>query len=421
VQSTGPNLDPSALALDARELSPPLGRAVPVLAWMLAGVLLVSCAGRRPDPLEAHRRRAQFVGLPSARDFAAVTDTGVPATTGAAVLLSPEITAGRPWRELIASWNVDRGVGVEVAARAIYPDHSTQFYVLGQWSQDTHAFPRRSIPGQKDADGEVKTDTLVLKRPCERVQLRLILRGNKADPRQAIRFLGLSFSDPEFPVKPLDAALEARLKAPRTTPACETSAAPDGAARLSLPNPLRVPERSQLDYEGGRIWCSPTSLSMILGYWADRLNRGDLDVPVPEVARSVFDPNWPGTGNWPFNMAYAGGFDAMRAYVTRLSDLGEVERWVEAGVPVALSVSYNRLKGLPHGGSGHLVVCIGFTPQGDVVLNDPGTRGPIRRVVSRATVRQAWGESGQTVYLVHPAVWPVPADRLGHWFVGVRR
>jgi hypothetical protein len=40
----------------------------------------------------------------------------------------------------------------------------------------------------------------------------------------------------------------------------------------------------------------------------------------------------------------AGSYAGMRAYVTRLSDLSEVEDWIAAGLPVGLSLCRDRLE-----------------------------------------------------------------------------
>jgi Peptidase_C39 like family len=166
---------------------------------------------------------------------------------------------------------------------------------------------------------------------------------------------------------------------------------------------LKVPQLSQLAYPGGEVWCSPTSVSMILGYWSEKLHRPELARPVPEVAAAVYDPNWPGTGNWCFNMAYAGSFEGIQAFVTRMPDLQEVRKWISKGVPVALSVCYNRLRGLSEKPSGHLVVCAGFTESGDVIVLDPGTRQEIRKIIPVARLLHAWDHSSRTAYVIRPA------------------
>src|SRR5690606_13407555 len=108
---------------------------------------------------------------------------------------------------------------------------------------------------------------------------------------------------------------------------------------------LDVPERSQIAYAGGEGWCSPTSISMALAYWARESDRPELDVDVPEVARCVHDPGWPGTGNWSFNTAFAGTFEGITAAAARLRDLRAVEDLVARGIPVVMSVSAPALRG----------------------------------------------------------------------------
>jgi len=193
------------------------------------------------------------------------------------------------------------------------------------------------------------------------------------------------------------------------------SAAASGGSRI-----LSVPERAQLAYPGGDGWCSPACVTMVLAYWAEILKRPELNRDVPEVAAGVFDKNWPGTGNWPFNTAFAGQLAGMRALVTRLRDVAELENLIAAGVPPIVSVAFDFLNGKAvDQGSGHLVVCVVANEGGDMVLNDPWTfgnkAGVVRRTVSRRDFQKAWARSRQTVYLILPATWPLPRNALGHW------
>lgn len=312
---------------------------------------------------------------------------------GEAILTSPEIPTAIAWNELVASWNLDCPVGAyfEAEVCGLYPDKATRFYSLGLWSRAAPRHPRQSRRNQQDADGEVRTDTLLLFRPCDRLQLRLTLGAQENAEPLRLRFVGLCLTDPAASCRPLT------------------------SDRLAWGRSVVVPERSQMQYEEGGAWCSPTSLSMLLGFWSRRLQRPELDRDVPEVAAAVMDPQWPGTGNWAFNMAYAGAWPGLRAYVTRLSDLAELEAWLAQGLPVAASVCYSALRGGPLRNEGHLVVCVGFTATGDVIVNDPGTRGPVRRTFPRAHFETAWANSRNTVYLVYPEDWRPPADPYGHW------
>jgi hypothetical protein len=293
---------------------------------------------------------------------------------------------------MVASWNLNPSANsyLKVEARAIYPDHTTKYYTLGLWSGDPVIQPRESVRNQKDDDGDVATDTLVLKRPSRRLQIRLTL-GADTKPKSRLKFLGVSLLDSK-------------------------------AAPLMLPpqravwgKSIPVIERSQMAYPGGKELCSPTTVSMMMTHWAQKLKRPALDRDVPEVVKEVYDPNWTGTGNWPFNTAYAGSLPGMRAYVTRLSDVSELEDWIARGIPVGVSVSYNLLRGKAESGSGHLVVCVGFTKEGDVIVNDPGTTLNVRKTFPRKNLIAAWAYSRNTVYLIYPTNARIPTDRFGHW------
>jgi hypothetical protein len=159
---------------------------------------------------------------------------------------------------------------------------------------------------------------------------------------------------------------------------------------------------------------------MALAFWAKKLDRPELDIPVPDAARAIYDHVYKGTGNWPFNMAFAGAFPGMRAYVTRFSDIRELEDWIEAGIPPIVSLSYDLLKGIKRDRDpGHLMVCVGFTQDGDMILNDPAHRPEkgqtARSVFPRSNFLRAWKRSDYTVYLVYPEDTKLPPDPLGHW------
>lgn len=313
------------------------------------------------------------------------------------VLLSPKIKSRIIWNELIVSWNADAPAGtfIKVEASAILPDHATKFYTMGVWSPDSKVFPRVSVRGQKDADGNVDTDTLILNQFADAARIRVTLGGtNGALP--ALKFLGVSFSNTKVP--------------PVTRP-------PNRAAWGKI---ISTPEHSQHGYPNEKGWCSPTSLSMVLSRWSEVLNRPEMNLTVPEVATKVYDEVFDGTGNWPFNTAFAGSFAGMRSYVTRLDDVSEVEDWIAAGIPVILSARWDWLQpGRPLDNDGHLIVCIGFTENGDVVINDPATRWEkgesVRRIYKRADVIHSWTKSHNAVYLVYPEDAKIPKNLYGHW------
>jgi hypothetical protein len=355
----------------------------------LAPALLAAClaqlttAAATLDP-----RGGQFIGFHSFSSFKQSPGT----RPGETVLESPQIATRIKWDELVASWNADTPAAtyLKVEARAWYPDRATKYYIMGLWAADTNRFPRESVPHQKDADGNVSTDTLNLQQPADHLQIRLTLGGDQ-NQKPTLKFLGLCLTD-------------TKAKLP--------SLAPDRAAWGTT---IPVPERTQMAYPNGKVLCSPTTVSMIMTYWAQKLKRPELDHDVPDLVKAIYDAKWKGTGNWPFNTAYAGSYPGIRAYVARLSSLSEVEAWIAAGVPVGLSVCSDRLHHRGPGPNGHLIVCVGFTQNGDPVVNDPGSSRNIRRVYPRKDLTYAWAYSRNAAYIIYPEGFPIPQDRFGHW------
>jgi len=367
--------------------------------WLIPLALVASmlgCAHHPQDPAVPDHRGVLLLRLD---DFAGFTQ-GTGASPHELTLTSPEIPSAIAWDELVPSWNAGSNLALTVEVRALYPDKATKFYQLGRWSTDPDRAPRASLRGQKDADGDVQTDTLVLKRATRCLQLRLTVSHLDGAPVRAGSFqLPLHVS-----LCLLDSHAQPAPLFPHTAAWGKT---------------IDVPVRSQADYpEGVSSWCSPTSTAMLLAHWARELGRPELDFAVPDVAQAVFDPQWPGTGNWPFNTAFAGAQPGLRSCVARFTDVAEIERWIAHGFPVAASVSYARLKGRPQpeAGDGHLVVVVGFTADGDVIVNDPGVRRErVRRTFPRQDFSAAWASSHRTVYLVWPEDAKLPPDEFGHW------
>ncbi len=306
--------------------------------------------------------------------------------------LSPVVEPGGAWDQVVPSWNASPEVRVAVAIRAVRDSGATPWFGMGRWTGGPRPSYRTSDGPQSGPDGRVETDTLVLTRPAGRFQVRLLLEAGSIGEIRRVAISGVLSSEPLVEPPPFPGAWGRELA---------------------------VPIHSQAEYpEGIQTWCSPTSLTMLLGWWADALDRPGLRSGVREVAAGVFDPGWPGTGNWSFNMAHAGSRPGLGAMVARLGGVVDLERWIHAGLPVAVSVSYARLKGADTAspGDGHLVVVRGFTSDGDVIVNDPGVRrSRVRRVVPRADFIGAWGHSLRTAYLVWPESAGLPAGGDGRW------
>lgn len=197
-----------------------------------------------------------------------------------------------------------------------------------------------------------------------------------------------------------------------------TSAAEDKPYKKAWGKIVDAPQRCQGDYPNGGVLCSPTSVSMILAHWSNVRGETALDSDVPEVAEGVYDVAWKGTGNWPFNVAFAGSKPGMVGYVTRLRSLNDLERWTEKGIPLACSVSYAMLKGGPNreDNDGHLVLLLGFDQDGNPVFNDPG-RKAVRLTYKRSDFQRAWESSGRTVYVVYPRSVAPPRTSGAPWWL----
>ena len=321
--------------------------------------------------------------------------------TGEIELTSLRIFSAIPTNELIVSWNADTpaGTGLKIEASATCEGRETQFYTMGMWSNDGEAYPRSSVVGQKDIDGEVQTDTLLLYKPASYFQIKITLHPTTTGIFPELKYVGISMTDTSIQPETLQ------------------------PNRAAWGKEIAVPSRTQLGYPNASGWCSPTSTAMTLAFWADRLHRPELNIPVPEVAQAIYDKVYDGTGNWPFNTAFAGSKPGMVAYVTRFSDIRELEDWIAAGIPVVVSCSYDLLLGSKRDADpGHLLVCDGFTKDGDVVLNDPAhhpERGETaRRIFPRANFLKGWERSKKLVYLIYPENTVIPANIYGHWDAG---
>ena len=98
---------------------------------------------------------------------------------GELVLTTPVIDVGFAAHEFVVSWNADASAGsaVRIEARAIATvggaEHASRYYVLANWSPDNHGGSRTSVNDQQDEDGDVQTDTLVLKLASRKLQLKI--------------------------------------------------------------------------------------------------------------------------------------------------------------------------------------------------------------------------------------------------------
>lgn len=339
-------------------------------------------AGGREDFSTAARAQVELDGSGAAR-LAAGASSGT---------LTTELVPERPFTQAVVSWEASApdGTWLEVEARALVGGRWTKPYLLGVWSESPM---RHSVDEQKDADGDVATDTLMLARAATALRVTVTLVSVRAERTPLLRGLHAIVTSPDAP--------RARLE-------------PD---RRAWGVDLGVPRRSQMMYpHGGEVWCSPTSTSMVLDYWG-------IAVPVPEAAARVYDWIYDGTGNWPFNTAFAAarGGPALEAFVTRLHQVEQLERLIGRGFPVVAAISFQRgeLRGAPMPSTdGHLIVVRGFDARGDVIVNDPAAPWDdlVQLTYDRDAFDRAWSHSGRMIYLIHPVALSLPEQgALGCW------
>jgi peptidase C39-like protein len=336
--------------------------------------------------------------------------------------LSPPIEPGFAFTRLVASWNADTPadgrIRVDAQVTTVLGETS-DWYVLGTWAADDHSVTRTSMNGQADALGKVDTDTLSARGdPFASYALRVRLdRASSDDPAPSVRMLGAEVSTFKY------------------SSATATSASLGGDA-VELPVAALSQEVHARQYPqwggGGEAWCSPTSTEMVIEYWGKGPGADDLawvdqsyaDPSVDFAARSTYDAAYRGTGNWPFNTAYAARF-GLNAFVTQLRSLAEAERFVRAGIPLVASIASNpgELDGFLFSGgtNGHLVVIVGFDASGRPIVNDPAAwaNSGVRHVYDRAQFERVWlrGSAG-TVYVIHPVdvpLPPTPDDATPNW------
>ncbi len=307
-----------------------------------------------------------------------------------AIVESPEVPVPAGFDHAIVSWNSTTPPGSCLTAyvQARIDGQWTGWYNMGMWNRDGRPGPRTSLKAQDDDFGKVSTDTLILKKKADAYRTRIELASVDGKTYPTLRLIAVSVTDTSKP--PVDKPL-----------------------KKVWGRELDVPELCQLSVEGGSVWCSPTSTAMVLGYWGKKLKRPELTLGITETAKAVYDEAWRGTGNWVFNTAFAGEFAGIQAYVTRFDGLRGIEEWIARGVPVIVSVDYNKLnRRNTEVGMGHLMVIRGFTKTGNPIFNDPWAHldkgQTVRKIFDRSALADAWlGANGShgTVYIIHPEGW----------------
>jgi hypothetical protein len=376
-----------------------------LLAALVSSSTAVTLSTTGPADAAVVQRNIAYRQFDTDAQLRTGTLSGATVTKGAVTLASgkdrgswtsPWVTPGFALTELIPSWKATTPgasrLVVEVRGRT--NSGATSWDTAATWAYGDRAVRRASGTSQSDDGGRMSYDTWLTNRTTGVTgwQVRVTLArptGGTAIPR-------------------LDSVHAVATRLPATSNPANSKPRP--APNVALGKVLAVPRFSQMVHEGdypkydggGEAWCSPTSTTMVLGYYGALptakeyawVKDGHADPQVDHAARMVYDATLGGTGNWAFNTAYAAN-RVGKGYVTRLRNLRGIEAWIEKGVPVVVSVTFGRgqLRGAPISSTnGHLLVVVGFTKAGDVVVNDPAaaTNKGVRRTYDRAQFEDAW-------------------------------
>ncbi len=418
-------------------------RWIPVLVSVGLAVVMAAPMSRAAAQAATEQSRVSYQQWTTADDFAGGTSEGVePYGTDAITIAqpvgttsytdpfgggtktwdyarwtSPTVPVGFGAGQLVASWNADtpHGSWLQVEMRGhTGAGADTKWYVMGRWAADDPGeggdIHRTSVPGQGDENGDVSIDTFIAGNSLTSYQLRVTLyRLPGAQVQPVLRSVGAMASlvpdRKTVPVSPLGGAEGIELNVPAYSQDIHAGQYPE--------------------YDGGgEAWCSPTSTSMVVAFWGRGPSASDMswvdptyaDPQVDYAARNTFDHNYDGSGNWPFNPAYAGRF-GLNGFITRLRSVNEIEQFIKAGIPVVTSQSFkaSELPGAGYSTDGHLFVVVGFTADGDPIVNDPASSSDavVRHVYPRADFENVWqrsSSSGGIAYIMYPPGQPLPPN-----------
>jgi len=296
------------------------------------------------------------------------------------------------YTELLPSWNAhadtDTGVRVEVRVRDRRRHTFSPWLYVGSWGR---------VQPQKDflvsfAHGAVNVDSLVLGRPADAMQVRVFFQSFSLDPQvtPTLRRVALCYSGVVS-----SASERAKLAAP-----------------VSFAGPwardLGIPYRTQADAPAsirGEI-CSPTSVSMVLSFWG-------ADRPTVENAAAIYDADHRMFGNWNRAVQRAAEL-GMDAWLTRFRDWDHVKAQIARGQPIVASIRFKKGEfpsAILKSTAGHLIVIRGFTPTGDVIVNDPANKKGNGVVYKADELAKAWFGHGGVGYVISRPTTPLMIGR----------
>lgn len=327
-------------------------------------------------------------GITSNKEFNGfhLTKTSSGGYLSSGMIISPVVRTKFGVNNLVTSWNaiLPQGTAIKIELQV----QGKKFFIPS-WSP----WFEMGIFGDKQFDsnhkvkhgrfGKVEDDELKLSSNTKSFRYRISLMSADSTVSPTLHLFGICYADMKHRIPVIDTLLSEIAHPPTWV------------------RDLPVPYRSQMVENKSISWraCHPTSLSMVLEYYGTKL-------PTAEVANCVWDSWNEIFGNWSFNAAFAGSL-GYRAWVIRCSSFDPIKQEIAAGHPVILSIAYKRgvLSNAPvKSTAGHIIVCRGFTPEGDPICNDPAARTEEKGhiVYKIEELERAWLASKAAAIIVHP-------------------
>jgi hypothetical protein len=135
---------------------------------------------------------------------------------------------------------------------------------------------------------------------------------------------------------------------------------------------------------------------MVMQYWG-------VDRPTVDNALAIWDDEHHLFGNWGRAVQFAGSL-GLDAWLERFRSWDQVKAKIAAGQPIVASIRFKEGEfpsSVMKSSKGHLIVIRGFTKDGDVICNDPGSRARGNNVVYKANeLGHAWFDHGGVGYII---------------------
>ncbi|HEV2601842.1 MAG TPA: C39 family peptidase [Candidatus Babeliales bacterium] len=290
----------------------------------------------------------------------------------------------QPFSQMMFSWNAVRDHEGHVSFWSQVRNPETKQWGVWHKMMDWGNGIQRSFGGSKDAHTRYEHVRLELQSGCYADGFRIKIIAHDGASLGSIKSFAVSLSDySKF----------------------EPEVVPNGGIRFPSLCLDGVPKKAQLglDHPRAAHLCSPTSCSMVVGYFMNE------SIDAVDFAQKAFDEGLNAYGSWPFNTAHA--FEECNGAVwfatARMHSFQGMYKQLRRGMPVVVSVR-GWIDGAPKSyDSGHLLVVIGWDARTQsVICHDPAfvRDEDVVKYYPIQSFLLAWERSRRLVYVADPVV-----------------